>query len=117
MGIFAHAQTVCTRPSPFFWEGPGYEARARDSIYRVSADHAGSSRSFLDRFSTQGEMLHVYVYACVRGVPRVCVCMHACVDWYGLEMVRPWPARGKICACAFLVHYNVMVTFPSYRLE
>ena len=25
---------------------------------------AGSSRSFLDRFSTQGEMLHVYVYTC-----------------------------------------------------
>ena len=24
---FAHAQTVYTRPSPFFWEGPGYEAR------------------------------------------------------------------------------------------
>ena len=24
---FTHAQTVCTRPSPFFWEGPGYEAR------------------------------------------------------------------------------------------
>ena len=23
---FAHAQTVNTRPSPFFWEGPGYEA-------------------------------------------------------------------------------------------
>ena len=23
---FAHAQTVYTRPSPFFWEGPGYEA-------------------------------------------------------------------------------------------
>ena len=23
---FTHAQTVCTRPSPFFWEGPGYEA-------------------------------------------------------------------------------------------
>ena len=22
---FAHAQTVYTRPSPFFWEGPGYE--------------------------------------------------------------------------------------------
>ena len=53
----------------------------------------------------------VHMHACVRGVPRVCVCMHAhCVDWYGLEMVgtyvrrrRPWPARGKICACAFLV--------------
>ena len=24
---FAHAQTVYTRPSPFFWVGPGYEAR------------------------------------------------------------------------------------------
>ena len=24
---FAHAQTVYTRPSPFFWEGPGYEAK------------------------------------------------------------------------------------------
>ena len=23
---FAHVQTVYTRPSPFFWEGPGYEA-------------------------------------------------------------------------------------------
>ena len=23
---FTHAQTVYTRPSPFFWKGPGYEA-------------------------------------------------------------------------------------------
>ena len=57
-------------------------------------DHAGSSRSFLDRFSTRRNVTRVCVYthahmhACVRGVPRVCVCMHACVDWYGLEMVR-----------------------------
>ena len=38
-------------------------------------------------------MLHVYVYTyMLRGVPRVyvCVCMHACVDWYGLEMVRTY---------------------------
>ena len=30
------------------------------------------------------------MHAYVRGVPRVCVCMHACVDWYGLEMVRTY---------------------------
>ena len=45
------------------------------------------------------------VYTCtiayIRGVPRVCVCMHACVDWYGLEMVRtyvdvgPWRREAK----------------------
>ena len=28
---FTHAQTVYTRPSPFFWEGPGYEAKLKDS--------------------------------------------------------------------------------------
>ena len=27
---FAHAQTVYTRPSPFFWEGPGYEAKKKE---------------------------------------------------------------------------------------
>ena len=26
-GVRKHAQTVYTRPSPFFWEGPGYEAK------------------------------------------------------------------------------------------
>ena len=50
------------------------------------------------------------MHACVRGVPRVCVCMHACVDWYGLEMVRTYVdvdhgrREAKICACAFLVY-------------
>ena len=40
-----------------------------------------TSRSFLDRFSTQGEMLHVYVYTCTHAYVEfhvyVYVCTHA----------------------------------------
>ena len=71
-----------------------------------------SSRSFLDRFSTQGEMLHVYVYTCTHAYVEFHVYVYAyaharmrrLVRWY---VRRPWPARGKICACAFLVIIHV----------
>ena len=73
-----------------------------------------SSRSFLDRFSTQGEMLHVYVYTCTHAYVEFHVYVYAYAHarmrrlvmvWRWYER-RPWPARGKICACAFLVYIH-----------
>ena len=32
---FAHGQTVYTRPSPFFWEGPGYEATITSEMFSI----------------------------------------------------------------------------------
>ena len=37
-----------------------------------------SSRSFLDRFLTQGEMLHVYVYTCTHAYVEFHVYVYAC---------------------------------------
>ena len=48
------------------------------------------------------------------------MCMHARMRrlvWSGdgtyVRRRRPWPARGKICACAFLVHYIIRVVNDS----
>ena len=42
---------------------------------------------------TQAHALRLATASCGKlchGGRRVCVCMHACVDWYGLEMVRTY---------------------------
>ena len=57
-------------------------------------------------------MLHVYVYTCTHAYVEFHVYVYAYAHarmrrlvmvwrWY---VRRPWPARGKICACAFLVY-------------
>ena len=38
----------------------------------------GSSRSFLDRFSTPGEILHVYMYTCTHAYVEFHVYVYAC---------------------------------------
>ena len=55
---FAHAQTVYTGPSPFFWEGPGYEASvvpSRSCWARVASVPGLPRYAFTLRFNFAGE--------------------------------------------------------------